>query len=288
MIDLGSANIDNVEELFLLIFVTIWLWAPVVYISFIFCIIAFEEKIDLENIPNHEKIREIVETNREKKSDRNLLTSDEREFLNENWEEISARIGKNNIKYINRFYGGGKLNWSSGFFGGFWLLYRGMLEGFVTFTISLLGGSFFILFFEGKIFETIIIIIIIICLLFARLGDYYYFKSLQKRVVQQKLGMVTTKLGMIRIMINVIFITSLVGGSFFVLILEDNIFETMIIIIICLLFAMLGNYYYSKEKAVHPDIKLSFIIVNLLFQPMILLSWFMFMVGGGLSGFGID
>ncbi len=215
MIDLGSANINNVEELFLLIFVTIWLWAPVVYISFIFCIIAFEEKIDLENIPNHEKIREIVETNREKKSDRNLLTSNERDFLNENWEEISARIGKNNIKYINRFYGGGKLNWANGFFGGFWLLYRGMLEEFVTFAISLLGGSFFILFFGELSFE-------------------------------------------------------------------------IIIIIICLLFAMLGNYYYSKEKVVHPDIKLSFIIVNLLFPPMILVSWFMFMFGGGFPGFGID
>ena len=220
MIDLGSIDINSVGELVLLIIVTIWLWLSVIYLgSFIFCIISFikqinKNNIDLENIPNHEKIREIVEANREKKRDRNLLNSSERNFLNENWEEISARIGKKNLKYMKRFYGEKrKFNWGSGFFCQSWLFYRGMLKEYFLVIIV-------IIFLYGILFSFWVnVMSIIVLLLFGMFGDYYYFKSLQKRIIKKK-GEITR-------------------------------------------------------------FKIYFIVINLLFPPMILLSWFMFLFRGG-------
>ncbi len=224
-------KIDTVKELVGLIIENTWRWFPVLYIgSFIFCMTSFRREINknninLENIPNHEKIREIVELNRDRKSDGDLLTSNERDFFNENWEEISARIGKNNLEYINRFYGEKrKLNWASGFFGPSWLLYRGMLKEFllfIIFIIFLFSTLFSFGVFDFKLIIAVIqdVISIIVFLLFGMFGDYYYFKSLHKRIIKKK-GEITR-------------------------------------------------------------FKLYFIIINLLFPPMIFLSWWTFMFSSG-------
>lgn len=189
---------------------TMWIWLSVVYIvSFIFCLIKFRRQIkknniDTENIPNHEIIRRIVEINREKNSDGGLLSSEERDFLNENWEEISARIGKKNIEYINRFYGKKrKINWASGLFNQSWLCYRGMLKEYLIFLILSFSIQYVMIVVIGTNL-TYYITVIINFLFFAMYGDYYYFRSLQKRITHKK-GEISKKLALYFIIINSLF-----------------------------------------------------------------------------------
>ncbi len=173
--------------------ITFWLWFPLL-ISLI-CLIVLGIIIyrrtsrgqeNRGNIQRTQEIREHMEgeedsTERSKRKN-NFFTLEDREFLEENLEEFSNRIGKKSRYYItafshrkNRFNIGGAVG------GVFWLGYRGMFrELFLSFLlISLLDAISFKMGVELNMG-------IPLGVAFGIGGNYLYFKSLQRRITSNK------------------------------------------------------------------------------------------------------
>lgn len=164
--------------------ITFWIWFPLV-VS-ILCMVILGGVIykkSLKDRGNIEKRRSIEKPNFLTKGKKTYFFTDEdKKFLEENLEEMSKRIGKKSEYYINSFYSSkNKYNIGSTIGGIFWLGYRGMFkELFITF--SLIGILDYIIFKLG--FE--LSLGIPIAVVFGLLGNYMYFKSLQRRVMNNR------------------------------------------------------------------------------------------------------
>lgn len=169
--------------------ITFWIWFPLV-IS-IFCMIILGGVIYKKSLKGHENLEKMLDYGQIEKrrilEKQNLLmkgqktyffTNEDKNFLEENLEEMCERIGKKSEYYINSFCGSkNKYNIGSTVGGIFWLGYRGMFkELFITF--SLIGILDYIIFKFGLELSLGIPIAVV----FGLFGNYMYFKSLQRRV----------------------------------------------------------------------------------------------------------
>lgn len=173
--------------------ITFWIWFPLV-ISILCMVIlggviykkSLKNRGDLEDVSDYGKVERRMITEKSifltKGKKTYFFTDDDKKFLEENLEKISKRIGKKSEYYIKSFYGSkNKYNIGSAIGGVFWLGYRGMFkELFIIF--SIIGVSDYIIFKIGIELSLGIPIAAILGLL----GNYMYFKSLQRRIKNNK------------------------------------------------------------------------------------------------------
>ncbi|WP_028857137.1 DUF2628 domain-containing protein [Psychrilyobacter atlanticus] len=173
--------------------ITFWIWFPLV-ISILCMVIlggviykkSLKSRVNLEEMSDYRKIEKRMITEKSifqtKGKKTYFFTDEDRNFLEENLEEMSKRIGEKSEYYIKSFYGNkNKYNIGSAIGGVFWLGYRGMFkELFITF--SLIGVSDYIIFNLGIELSLGIPIAAIL----GSLGNYMYFKSLQRRIKNNK------------------------------------------------------------------------------------------------------
>lgn len=163
---------------------TFWVWFPL--LLSLLCLIILGRLVYRRSVKGSRETEEIkakvaVEKNTYADIGRGktLFTEDDRLFLEKNLEEICSRVGKKKKYYIEGFSSRKsiKINWASAVGGVLWLGYRGMFkELFITF--SLLGIFDYITYNLGLEISTGIPTGAI----FGMLGNYLYFKSLQRRV----------------------------------------------------------------------------------------------------------
>lgn len=173
--------------------ITFWIWFPLV-ISILCMVIlggiiykkSLKNHVDLEDVSDYGEVERRMITEKSnfltKGKKTYFFTDEDKIFLEENLEKISKRIGKKSEYYVKSFYGSkNKYNIGSAIGGVFWLGYRGMFKEFFI-TFSLIGVSDYIIFNLGIELSLGIPIAAILGLL----GNYMYFKSLQRRIKNNK------------------------------------------------------------------------------------------------------
>ena len=174
---------------------TFWLWFPLVAVtslslSVILGIIIYKRSAqgveggrydhgfgEAGNKWNSEETRDDERSKR-----RGMLTLEEREFLEKNLEVISKKIGKRSDYYVTAFSHNKNLfNMGSAVGGIFWLGYRGMFRELFV--------SFFIIGMLDSIVMTLDLEVgmgIPLGVAFGVMGNYFYFKSLQRRITTNR------------------------------------------------------------------------------------------------------
>lgn len=170
---------------------TFWLWFPLVAVtsltlSVILGIIIYKRASqgeedrrcnqEFEELRNKLKPEETCDSGKSKR--RGMLTLEDREFLEKNLEVISKRIGKGSNYYITAFsHNKNQFNIGSAVGGIFWLGYRGMFrELFISlFIIGMLDSIVMTLNLEVGMG-------IPVGVAFGIMGNHFYFKSLQRRI----------------------------------------------------------------------------------------------------------
>lgn len=167
--------------------ITFWLWFPllliIIFIGFSLVCMRIFKRISKSDIKDNEGFRSQgdlkEDLSREKKS--HFFKEEDTRYLEANLEEFTRRIGEKSPYYIQSFCKRDRFNLGSAVGGVLWLGYRGMFrELFLAYAlIFLLDVVFLYLGMDvnmGPIIGGIL----------GMYGNYLYFKSLQRRIEDNK------------------------------------------------------------------------------------------------------
>ncbi len=182
---------DGISDFIVYAGLTLWLWFPLVAVTFltlsvILGIIIYKKTSQgeegrsydhgFEEAGNKSRLEEVCDSKKSKRV--GMLTLEDREFLEKKLEVISKRIGKRSDYYITAFsHNKNQFNLGSAAGGIFWLGYRGMFRELFI--------SFFIIGIMDSIVMTLNLEVsmgIPLGVTFGIMGNYFYFKSLQRRI----------------------------------------------------------------------------------------------------------
>lgn len=174
--------------------ITFWVWFPIllfILALIVGTIIFIKSKKNADPNLSSYTLSEIQEKNieesRDKKkrfSSKNIMSMKDKDFLDEHLEEIYRRIGEKRNYYILIFSDGcTKYNIFGFLVGPFWMGYRGMFRESFMF-LGIIGMIDYIIYFFGL--NSAFNFGIVISILLGKYGNYLYFKSLERRILNQR------------------------------------------------------------------------------------------------------
>lgn len=174
--------------------ITFWVWFPIllfILALIVGTIIFVKSKKNADPNLNSYTLSEVREKsieesgNKKKRfSSKNIMNIKDKDFLEEHLEEIHRRIGEKRNYYILIFSNSCvKYNISGFLVGPFWMGYRGMFREIFIF-LGIIGMIDYIVYFWGL--NSAFNFGIVISILLGKYGNYLYFKSLERRILNQR------------------------------------------------------------------------------------------------------
>ena len=173
---------------------TFWVWFPIllfILALIVGTIIFIKSKKNADpNLTSYtlSDIRgKIIEESGNKKKgflSKHIMNIEDKNFLEGHLEEINRRIGEKRNYYILIFSNScAKYNISGFLVGPFWMGYRGMFREVFIF-LGIIGMIDYIIYFFGL--NSVFNFGIVISILLGKYGNYLYFKSLERRILNKR------------------------------------------------------------------------------------------------------